>query len=341
MTTTLPWSTPTPPAGPATVTLEATTDPARWAAAAQASGQLVTPFQAYGFLGLAAAMTGTRFLPLVVRSGGADVGIAPWLSRRRGPVTTVNALPFPYAGPLVPDPLMVPTLAALRRRARRARAVRQEFDLAPTTVVDLAELPAAGFRVEMAETFLVDTTRSEDELLAATTQACRKSLRKAERDGIEVVPSGHDGQTLGRVIDSVFIARDLAAPYPHHFPPAVGALEAAGLDVRWTVARSGDMELGSLLTLSTGDVAFGWLGGVLPEHRSTRANVPLYWDSIRWAHRQGARTLDMVGVPDEGIRRFKSQFGGTLHSYPRLHWTAPGLTAATDLARTVASRLHR
>jgi hypothetical protein len=119
--TTAPARPTTRPTGPATVTLEATTDPARWAAAARSSGQPVTPFHEHGFLRLAASMTGTDFQPLVVRSGGADVGVAPWLSRRRGPVTTVNALPFPYAGPLVLEPLMVPTLTALRRRARVAR----------------------------------------------------------------------------------------------------------------------------------------------------------------------------------------------------------------------------
>jgi hypothetical protein len=340
MTTALPRST-TRPTGLPTVTIEATTDPARWKAAAQASGQAVTPFHEHGFLKLAAGMTGTDFQPLVVRSGGADVGVAPWLSRRRGPVTTVNALPFPYGGPLVPELLMVPTLTALRRRARSARAVRQEFDLSPSTAFDLAALPATGFRVELAETYLLNATRGEEELLAGTTQACRKSLRKAERDGVQVVSSCHDGQTLARVLGSVFSARDLPSPYPHHFPPTVGALEAAGVGVRWTVAVLDGVELGSLLSVSAGGVVLVWLGGVLPEHRSTRANVPLYWDAIRWAHRQGAHTLDMVGVPDEGIRRFKSQFGGTLHSYPRLHWTAPGLTAATGLARRVGSRLHR
>jgi hypothetical protein len=31
----------------------------------------------------------------------------------------------------------------------------------------------------------------------------------------------------------------------------------------------------------------------------------------------------MIGIPDAGIRRFKSQFGGTVHTYTRLQRTTP------------------
>lgn len=308
MTATLPSAR--PGTGSATITLEPTGDAARWAVAARASGQPMTPFSDFGFLGLAAGMTGTTFVPLVVRADGVDVGIAPWMSRRRGPVTTVNALPFPYTGPTVPGHLMAGTLVALRRRGRRERVVRQEFDLAPTTAFDLSDLAGTGFDAQLDHTYLVDTSQSEEQLHAALTPAARKSLRKVERDGV-VVSTEHDGQTLGRVVDAVFTARGLSSGYGAGFPPPVGALEAAGLEVHWTVAKQGDVELGSLLSISSGEVALLWQGGLLPEHRATRANVLLYWDAVLWAHRRGVRVVDMVGVPDAGIGRFKSQFGGT------------------------------
>jgi hypothetical protein len=247
----------------------------------------------------------------------------------------VNALPFPYTGPLVPAHLMPDPLSALRRRGRRDRAVRQEFDLAPTTAFDLDELAGTGFVPHVAQTYLVDTSQSEDELYGALTPAARKSLRKVARDGVEVVSTGHDGQTLGRVVDAVFTARGIDSGYGTGFPPPIGALEATGLGVHWTVAKKGDVELGSLLSLSSGEVAFLWQGGLLPEHRASRANVLLYWDAILWAHRHGVRVVDMVGVPDEGIGRFKSQFGGTLHDFPRLQRTTPVLTAYERFARTV------
>ncbi|MCW2534316.1 MAG: Methicillin resistance protein [Modestobacter sp.] len=329
------------PTAQATVTLEPTGDPVRWAAAAQASGQPMTPFSNHGFLGLASGMTGTEFVPLVVRADGVDVGIAPWLARRRGPVTTVNAVPFPYTGPLVPAHLMAGTLVALRRRGRRERAVRQDFGLAPTTAVDAVDLTGTGFEARLDHTYLVDTSRTEEELYGALTAPARTSLRRIERDGVAVVPSGHDGQTLGRVVDAAGTARGLDPGYGAGFPPPIGALEATGLGVHWTVAKRDDVELGSLLSISSGEVVVLWQGGLLPEHRATRANVLLYWDAVLWAHRHGARTVDLAGVPDAGVARFKSQFGGTLYSYPRLQWAAPGLRPVAGVARTVVTTLRR
>jgi hypothetical protein len=324
----------------ATVTLEPTADPARWAAAALASGQPVHPFADHGWLHVAAGLTGTVFTPLVVRSDGADVGVVPWLARRRGPVTTVNALPFPYAGPLVPPALLPATLAELRRRARRERVVREEFGLAPTTAADEADLRSAGHTVRVDETYLIDTGQGPDALAAGLSHAARKSLRKAERDGVRILASGHDGSTLGRVVESAYGARGVDSGYATGFAPARAALEATGLAVHWTVAVEQDgAEMGSLLTVSTPDTAFLWLGGVLPEFRTSRANVLLYWEAIQWAADRGVRTVDLVGVPDPGIGRFKSQFGGTLHGYPRLQRTAPALARAEALVHRFTGAL--
>ena len=307
--------------------LEVTTDAARWAEAARASGQPLHPFAGYGWLELAAQLTGTSFVPIVVRDGAGDVGVVPWLERRRGPLKTVNALPFPYAGPLVPAELLAGTVRALRQRSRRERVVREEFGLAPTTAYSAPDLTAAGHTVRVDETYLVDTGQSLETLTGQLSQACRKSLRKAERDGV-VVDTRHDGGTLGRVVAAAHGARGISSGYADTFP-SPAELAGRGFDLHWTVARQPDgTEMGSLLTVADGGTAFLWLGGVLPEHRTSRANVLLYWDAIRWAHEQGIRTVDMVGVPDPGIGRFKSQFGGTLHPYVRLQRTAPALAGA-------------
>lgn len=51
----------------------------------------------------------------------------------------------------------------------------------------------------------------------------------------------------------------------------------------------------------------------------------LYWDAIAWACGRGAHTLDLLGVPDEGIDRFKRQFGGMSHSVTVAERALPGL----------------
>ncbi|HEV7187928.1 MAG TPA: GNAT family N-acetyltransferase [Blastococcus sp.] len=271
---------------------------------------------------MAAAMTGTRFTALVITSGGNDVGVVPWLARRRGPLTTVNAVPFPYAGPLVPAELLEDTLAVLRRRARGRGVVRQQFGLAPHSE-PAAPVAVRGFDALPAETYLLDLSVGADALWNGLTSEARRSLRKAERDGIRIVEASPGSRTLERAVRSAYMGRGTTDGYHFDTLTAPDQLESTGLAARWTVALSDGTEIGSSLSVANDDIAHGWLGALLPEHRKSRANVALYWDAICWAQQRGVRTLDMIGIPDAGIRRFKSQFGGTVHTYTRLQRTTP------------------
>jgi hypothetical protein len=252
----------------------------------------------------------------------------------------VNALPFPYAGPLVPPELTAAVLRALRGRIRRERVVRQEFGLAPTSGAGPEDLAGSGFRIRTDQTYLIDVSGGRDEVWTALSSSARKSIRKTERDGVRIVPAARNSDILKRVVESAYGARGADSGY--FFDPLPDLLDLSDADFRvnWTVAEQNGVELGSLIAVSWGDMAFLWLGGVLPEHRVTRANVSLYWQSIEWAIDQGVRTVDLVGVPDAGIGRFKSQFGGTLHSYPRLQWTLPGLQSAQGAAGVVLRTLR-
>ncbi|MGR7026271.1 GNAT family N-acetyltransferase [Geodermatophilus sp. URMC 62] len=317
--------------------LEETRDPRRWEAAAHASGQSGTPFHAFAWLELAARMTRTSATPLVVRAGRADVGVVPWLTRRRGPVTTVNWLPFPYVGPLVAPAHLPGLLRALRARARSSRAVLAQFGFPPSAGVAVDTARGAGFRVREDATYVVDTSAGVDRLWAALDGRARTKVRRAERAGVVLTPARGRERVLRRVVDEAFAARGLTSGYTGDFPLTVADLESTGLAVRWTVARLGDDEVGSLVTLGWGTTGVVWQGGVLRAHRPTHANTLLYWDGIRWAGERGLRTLDLVGVPDEGIGRFKSQFGGVRRTHPVLQRSAPGWPVLQRLAARVST----
>lgn len=318
-------------------------DVQRWSEAARASGQPVSAFHAVGFLAVAATVTQSHLVPLVVRHGGRDVGVAPWLLRRRGPLARVNRVPFPYAGPLVPPDLLGETLDALWRRGRRHGVVTQDHEFAPGTTVDPRALAAWGSTLRHDQTYVVDTSQDLDALLAGVDPRCRRQVRKAEAGGVRVEPrSPLAGPTLERVLDSVFSLKDHSSGYRHPLglDPA-DLLPLKDLDARWAVAQVGEEPVGSLLTVCHEDRAVAWLGGVLPEHRRTNANPLLYWDAIRWAHERGAATLDLSGVPTPEIAAYKKQFGGALVDYPVVVRRPPGAEQARDRARSAVERLRR
>jgi hypothetical protein len=324
------------------VILEETDDVARWSAACRISGQPITPFHAYPFLHLAAGMTRMKFVALIARHDGADIGVVPWLAFRRGPFTVLNRMPFPYAGPLVPEPLLSATLSALGRRARAARAVVQDYQFAPGARIDPSAAARHGFEVSFDRTYVIDTSRSEDELWSALQSDTRGKLRKVEKSGIAIVESAHAEASLGKTVASIFAHKGLAETgYPDRFPPSADDLNRDGLEVHWTVATRDRTELGTLLTLFFEGSSVIWVGGALPEYRSTGAAVALCWDGIRWAHERGARTLDLVGLPDPGVERFKKQFGGDIHEYPVLRKFAPGWRALQSLAVRTRETVER
>ncbi len=319
---------------------EPVVSPARWAAACRASAQPVTPFHSYAFLSVAARLTGRQFRPLVVRCAGADVGVVPWLVKSRGPVNAVTELPFPYVGPLVPRELFGACLADLWRYGVRSRAVSQELQFPPGVDVDPVVLRASGFRVRTDSTFVLDTRLGIDALWEGMDRETRRKIRKTGRDGVELSEAGTGNETLMDVMDALF-ARQGPLGYAQPFRLRVEELDRLGLETHCVIATRDGVRLGSLLTLLYEGRALGWVGGVLAEHRSTNANLAMYWEAIRWAHERSALSLDMVGAPNAGIGGFKKQFGGQLQEYPVLNRAVPGLVqleVAAERAKAVRAR---
>jgi hypothetical protein len=318
------------------VELHCTEDPAQWADACRASGQPIHPFLSFTFLQTVAPLTLSKFRPLIVRHHGTAVGVLPWLERRKGMLSVVNQLPFPYAGPLVPPDLMVPTLRAARRRGLRTGAVKQSFQFSPGVRLCEAEVGALGFQRATDSTYVVSVV-DRDAMWSALSRSARKKIGASQRHGV-VLSNSPEASVLGDVVASVCQAKGIAFGYRTPLAVPDGQLNRNGLRVHWSTPILHGQHLGSLVTLLYEGSAATWLGGILPQHRDTNAGVLMYWDALRWANEQGASTLDLVGLPDAGIDQFKRQFGGEKLHYLALYRGSQPVEAARTL---VARARHR
>jgi hypothetical protein len=305
-----------------TVALVRTSDRRRWQEACVASYQPATAFHDHAWLMLAGGMTGTSFVPFVVTHDGKDIGVAPLMVRRRGPLSMVNWMPFPYVGPLVPPEHLATTLDALDRWALRLATVRQQQSFPPHAVVDDAALIRHRFVLHEDHTYIVPVHASQEQQWEALAGRCRTSLRKAQSLGVRI-EEAQSGETLGAVVSAAFAARGLQSGYRAAFPPGPDRLKGLGLPVRYTIAILDGRPVGSLAAVEQHGRVLLWQAGVLPQFRGSQANVLLYWDLIGWARDLGARSVDLVGLPDEGIAHFKQQFGGKLTSYTVARRTSP------------------
>lgn len=322
------------------LTLEVCETPARYLAAATASGQPVPAFLHPRFLHLAARTTHRTLRPLVVRYRSTDVGVAPWLENRKGPVATVNQVPFPYAGPLVPPELLAATLEQLRSRGLRRGVAVQEHEFSPTTEVDDAAL-AVGEHDELVheDTYVISTAGTPEEIDRRIDKRSMRQLRKAAREGVETVELTDDAlapRALDLTLDSIYADKSHSSGYRDPLGVLPRELVGEGLDAQWLVAVRDGVTLGCLLSVAYQDSSIAWLGGVIKEHRNTQANLLLYRSAIGWAARVGATGLDLSGNPTPQIRAFKKQFGGTLCHYAKVthhpRWARGALAARQALS---------
>jgi hypothetical protein len=214
----------------------------------------------------------------------------------------------------VPASLLEPTVRALEGVTSGFRTIQRQLCFPPGADVRTAALESQGFAVHLDRTYEIDTGRDPDTLWRAVAERTRTTIRRAERDGV-TISEATDTRVLGDVVQSIFDSRGIRSGYTS-FPPGIEEINGLGVRARIAVASVGGTPVGCLASLIHDSHAIGWVGGIFPRYRSTNANAVLYWDAITWAHREGAKVFDMAGVPDEGIGRFKRQFGGQLVEYP-------------------------
>jgi hypothetical protein len=182
----------------------------------------------------------------------------------------------------------------------------------------------SGFTCTQWGTFLVDLSRPGEDLWNGIKRESRKSIREGREQGIEVEQLT-DKEELSGYLHLLEESRErLGLALPPNYP------DQAMWDLLWRdgnlqifVARAGERLCGGLGVLVFNKVMF--------EIAAARAaNLPgsehagdlIKWSVISWGASTGQRVYDLSGVSpspidpkEEGIRRFKSKFGGKYVEY--------------------------
>ncbi len=303
---------------------------AQWDEACAASPG-ATFFHRYEFLRSVAPPLRCRFVPLLVLHQGRPAGAAPLLIKQLGPFSSINWVPFPYLGPLVPEPLVPATLRALQAEARRRRAVNHQQSFCRV----IGGPHADGFAARTDRTFVVQLSgRSDEDLLGAMHNGHRWQIRRARRAGFSVQPAQPgDFQLMDAWLGQMFRSRGQRNGYPAGAAQRV--FEGLGTSSRsfTQAARIGGRTVAVQLTLADGERALGWQIAVDPEFRAERPHALLVWRALQQARDMGIAEFDMVGAPNDGIAAYKARFGARERCYTVLHQQAALHRAAHSTAR--------
>ncbi len=172
------------------------------------------------------------------------------------------------------------------------------------------------------KTIRVDVTRPEDAIFRGLSEAKRRAVRRAQKNGVRIDVSD-DIRTFIRL-------KNTSAGF-------LGSITTYGLDKLWpkfrpdhadilTARTSKDTPVAGILLIYWQKIAYYWVAGATKEGKHLFAPTYLVWEALKLAKKRGTTALDFVGVWDErmpnqnhewkGFTKFKEGFGGSELYYP-------------------------
>lgn len=171
------------------------------------------------------------------------------------------------------------------------------------------------------KTVLVDVKSPEEEIFRRFSEAKRRAVRKAQKNGVTVGESDN--------IRELIRIKNISGGF-------LGFITTAGIDKFWDImspkhakillAHHNNKLIGGVFVVFWNKTAFYWIAGASREGKKLFAPTLLVWECLKVAKRQGATQFDFLGVWDErkpkehhdwkGFTRFKEGFGGKTLFYP-------------------------
>lgn len=193
------------------------------------------------------------------------------------------------------------------------------MDNAPSLSDSLKE---ANYKYDDHLNFLIDLTKSEDELWGQLYKSKRQAVNKAKKNGV-IIEEIKDKKFIPIFYNLVKKSYDNSK-----MPFTDISLFTSAFDIlvpkklcRFYLAKYDDNYVAATCFLSYKDTIYDWYGGVDRAFSSYRPNELLEWCTIKWGAENGYKIFDMggAGKPNEfyGPREFKKQFGGKLTNYGR------------------------
>lgn len=168
------------------------------------------------------------------------------------------------------------------------------------------------------KTLLIDLTSPEDTIFSRFTDAKRRAVRKAIKNGVTVEESNN-------IKKFIRIKNKSAGPF--------GFITTFGIDKFWNIFYPKYATIlltqplvGGVLLVFWNRTAYYWVAGATKHGKKIFAPTHLVWEALKVAKRRGAKQFDFVGVWDErrprehhdwlGFTKFKEGFGGKPFYYP-------------------------
>lgn len=248
---------------------------------------------------------GTALYPGLLR----DLSMLPFAENLRG--ADAVSPPYGYGGPFIDgdEVLAERFFGAWATWAREHGVVAEYLTVSPKSV---GRWVYPGTVEERAPTVLRDLSLTDEEAWADYKKSVRTDVRAAEKAGVTVTVDtvGEHAAEFLAIYESTMDRRAAAPGYrlDGAFLQRLHAAIPGGFC--YLHAWHQGLIVSSELLLVSGDSTFFFRGGTLAERLTTRANVMLKHEIIRWSRAQGKRAYLLGGgnVGEDSLFKYKRAF---------------------------------
>lgn len=185
-------------------------------------------------------------------------------------------------------------------------------DLAlPADIQDTQPFTWKAMRSVFRYSYWIDLRQSEEELWKKLSGEKRKSIGKAEKDGLEITLTEDFKAVADLIISS--LRRNKALSNEDLIRKIISpALKEHAIAF---VAKKEGQLMAATFCLRDRDRVIYLFGGTNSEYRHHGAGVSCMWQSIGYAKANGASIFDFEGSMQPGIEKYFREFGGDLVPY--------------------------
>jgi len=166
------------------------------------------------------------------------------------------------------------------------------------------------FRERM--TYILDLTKGVDVIWKNLEQRCRRAIRKAKKNNVEIV-EGENKKQLNefyKMTEDTYKKWGKKPPISREYFRKVWDLFHDKKRVKFLFAKyEGRLIAGAIFPIYRDDVYY-WNGGAYREYYRVAPNNLIHWHLIEWALNNGLKKYDMVGADIPSIAKFKASFSG-------------------------------
>ncbi|MEQ8819151.1 MAG: GNAT family N-acetyltransferase [Sumerlaeia bacterium] len=262
----------------------------------------------------------------MAEKGGGPVACAALIrvGTRLGGLLKVARKPWstaysgPYLFPGRPESVLAHFLRELQRRYLAVRVV-------PSPFAELGANPReapSGWFAATSHTGVLDLSQGTGELWESFDKRARQRVRKAEKLGVTVAP-GRCPDVFARLYRTIYEHKELAFGIEERdVARTVRLLAENGAAEVWIARTAEDEPAAGLVVGRDTGRAYFLLAGSHPELRKTDAMTLLWWTVLRELAAQRVGQVDLVGMDEEAVARFKRSFSPQTLSYPSWETTA-------------------